>query len=156
MRLFDLTTLVQTTFAQLAAQETTRMVKNPGVMQEIARENRNGRGLGDESMGVLDIIRYSDDRIREIMLDAQLQFQQNYFGGGDMLKDVGGAMLDLLQQNANARLRRNQFMRGALGHYRSKLEARAAQLLTRQLAHRESLPSTDKRKMLAEDSGFWG
>ena len=107
-------------------------------------------------MGILDVLRYSDDRIQEIMQDAQLQFQQNYFGGGDMLKDVGGAMLGLLQQNANARLRRNQFMRGALGHYRSRLEARAAQLLTHQLAHHQSLPSTLKRKMLEEESGFWG
>jgi hypothetical protein len=149
-------TLVHTTFAQLTAQDATRMVQNADVMEEIERENHSEHSHGNASTGILSVLRYSDERIREIMQDAQLEFQQNYFGGGDMLKDVGGAMLELLQQNASARLRRNQFMRGALGHYHSKLESRAAQLLTQQLAHRQSLPATQKRKMLDADAGFWG
>ena len=106
--------------------------------------------------GILSILDYSDNRIQEIMHDARQQFQQNYFGGGDMLKEIGKAMLNLLQQNADARLRHNQFIRGTLVHYHSKLETRAAQLLTQQLAHRESMPSTQKKKMLVKEAGIWG
>ena len=154
MRTYDLMKLTEEILSRLAQQDPTKMVRNQKIMSDI--ESDTGSNSIGGSAGVLKVIRISDQCIKDIIREAETKFQQEYFGGKDMLKDVGETMLELLKQNANARLLRNQFMRGALGHYHGRLETQAAQLLTQQLSYRNSLPSTHKRKMMEQVVGFLG
>jgi hypothetical protein len=108
----------------------------------------------NNSAGYHQLLTHSTNEINNIMKETRVTFDQQYFSGGELLQKIGRTVLHLIEQNANARKRRNTFIWGLIQNKTNEEHRKHEDFINDVMEHHFRNPETERNRMKETESGY--